>query len=290
MPPPEPPPTVPDAGPDPAGRGFGGPAGGDETLDGETLDGTGWEIGTPPDSLAAAALPPHAVNPADPPESWWRRPRAGSGRRPGKSPRRWPWSRASAPGSDAALRPRRDFDELPVLGAEGDGRVRRRLRVAATLWTAAFVAFAVRHLALTEEGVTALTAAGLPRYLVVIALATTAAYLWSGLPTGPWRLIACEAVTFGVPGLFFLWVHRSAVLGAEPPRAVDVGGGLPGDGGDPLGPADPELRALPAPRRRPGVRGDRGDGRRPAGGGGGAGPGGALNSGPSSTTAGCSAR
>ena len=104
----------------------------------------------------------------------------------------------------------------PELAVDGDTLARRRLRVAGLILLGMFVGFVVRHAVLEEEGVTALTAAGLPRYAVIGVIAAVVAYLFSPAPAPRSALVACEAVVFGVSGVFFLWVHRHGLLTAPP--------------------------------------------------------------------------
>ena len=99
---------------------------------------------------------------------------------------------------------------------EGGRGGRRRLRAAAALLLAAFLGFLTRHLFLEDFGLNELTAAGWQRWAVVGALAGVVLWLSLPLPAGPRALQVCEAVTFGVPALFFTWIHQHGLAAADP--------------------------------------------------------------------------
>ncbi|MFH5805309.1 serine/threonine-protein kinase [Alienimonas sp. DA493] len=95
-------------------------------------------------------------------------------------------------------------------------KARWRLRTAAALLLGAFLGFLTRHLFLDDFGLNALTDAGWPRWAVVGTLAGLVVWL-----SGPWEigrrgLRVGEALTFGVPGLFFVWVHHHGLAAAGP--------------------------------------------------------------------------
>ncbi|MEM9703801.1 MAG: hypothetical protein AAF907_15285, partial [Planctomycetota bacterium] len=109
---------------------------------------------------------------------------------------KWAWGFAAAGGEDA--------------------RARWRLRTAAALLLAAFLGFLTRHFFLDDFGLNALTNAGWPRWIVVATLSCVVLWL-----SGPWAisrqgLQIGEALTFGVPGVFFVWVHQSGLAAAGP--------------------------------------------------------------------------
>ena len=95
-------------------------------------------------------------------------------------------------------------------------RTRRHLRTAAALLLASFLAFLTRHFFLDDFGLNELTAAGWQRWAVTLTLTGVVGWL-----SGPWAigrrgLRVAEALTFGVPGLFFCWVHQHGLTVASP--------------------------------------------------------------------------
>ena len=135
------------------------------------------------------------------------------------------------PDSPPSLRPRRGIGGT-ASGIGGPGRragrglvggtpvepggVRRRLRIAAALLLGAFVAFLTRHLFLEDFGLNQLFDAGWQRWAVIAVLAGVVGWLSAPLPLPNWGLGLCEALTFGVPGAFFLWVHQHGLANAPP--------------------------------------------------------------------------
>ena len=130
------------------------------------------------------------------------------------------------------LRPRRPGHATaagpPELATDGNTLARRRLRAAGLILFGMFAGFIVRHAILEEEGITALTAAGLPRFALTGVIAAVVAYLFSPAPAPRTALVACEAVVFGGSALFLLWVHRHGLLTAPPEMRRLIATAYPG--------------------------------------------------------------
>ncbi|QDT15839.1 serine/threonine-protein kinase [Alienimonas californiensis] len=112
-------------------------------------------------------------------------------------------------------------------GGEAE-KARWRLRTAAALLLGAFLGFLTRHFFLDDFGLNALTDAGWPRWAVVGTLGGIVVWL-----SGPWEigrrgLLIGEALTFGVPGAFFIWIHQHGLASAPPSLLPKLAAAFPG--------------------------------------------------------------